>query len=324
MYQVEGDMKGKQSTQGLNLYRNPEDEKWRYNPKRRNNRILADRSYASGTYLNFPLHVIIEPTNHCNMMCQMCLRNVMTRPMGMMGWSVFTKAVDEIAANPVHSISLYMLGESMLHPRIRDMVNYVKKMGIPYCDVSTNALMDFTGLLGTALDEIIISLDGIDNETYNRNRKGDYWKIEANIMKFLREKEEGGYEYPFVRLQIIDMESNRPYLSDFIDKWLGKTDLIYIKKLEGMVQGLGDKLVPIEEQINRKPCKQLFYTHNINWNGDHAFCCHDPHGKSVIGNIRDMTISQAWNSQMKMLETRGQLDGHYCDFCLDCVDWGNW
>jgi molybdenum cofactor biosynthesis enzyme MoaA len=317
-------MEGKQSTQGLNLYRYPEDEKWRYNPKRRRNRQIAEMSYRDKHYLDFPLHVIIEPTNRCNMMCQMCLRNVMTRPQGVMEWNVFTRAVDEIAENPVHSISLYMLGESMLHPRIRDMVNYVKRMGIAYCDISTNALMDFTCLLGTGLDEIIISLDGIDNESYNRNRQGDYWKIEANIMKFLREKEEGGYEYPFVRLQIIDMESNRPYLDKFIDKWLGKADLVYIKKLEGMAQGLGDKLVLIQEQPERQPCKQLWYTHNINWNGDHAFCCHDPHGDSVLGNIKDMSISTAWHCKKKMIELTAQGNHHYCDFCKDCVDWGNW
>ena len=317
-------MEGKQSTQGLNLYRNPEDEKWRYNPKRRKNREIAEMSYSDRHYLDFPLHVIIEPTNRCNMMCKMCLRNVMTRPQGMMEWEVFTKAVDEIAEHNVHSISLYMLGEPMLHPRIRDMVNYIKKMGIPYCDISTNALMDFTHLLGTALDEIIISLDGIDNVTYNQNRQGDYWTIESNIMKFLRMKEEEGYEYPFVRMQIIDMESNKPYINSFIDKWIGKADLVYIKKLEGMVQGLGDKLVPVEEQRNRQPCKQLFYTHNINWNGDHAFCCHDPFGKSVIGNIKDMTIDEAWHNKIKMRELMSQVNGFYGDLCVDCVDWGNW
>ena len=245
-------MEGKQSTQGLNLYRKPEDEKWRYNPKRRRNREIAEMSYRDRHYLDFPLHVIIEPTNRCNMMCKMCLRNVMTRPQGMMEWDVFTKIVDEVAANPVHSISLYMLGEPMLHPRIRDMVNYIKKMGIPYCDVSTNALINFTDLLGTALDEIIISLDGIDNATYNQSRQGDYWAIEANIMNFLRIKEEEEYEYPFVRMQIIAMESNKPYLDRFIDRWIGKADLVYIKKLEGMVQGLGDKLVLIGEQSEQK------------------------------------------------------------------------
>jgi MoaA/NifB/PqqE/SkfB family radical SAM enzyme len=317
-------MEGKQSTQGLNLYRNPEDEKWRYNPKRRQNREKAEAHYKNGQYLPFPLHVIIEPTNLCNMMCQMCLRNVMTRPQGMMEWDVFTKIVDEVAAHDVHSISLYMLGEPMLHPRIRDMVNYIKKMGIPYCDVSTNALIDFTSLLGTALDELIVSLDGIDEETYNKNRQGDFRKIESNICRFINEKLKGKYEYPFVRMQIINMESNRPYLNDFIDEWQVLADVVYIKNLEGMVQGLGNKLVSKVPQRDRRPCKQLFYTHNINWNGDHAFCCHDPFGKSVIGNVKNMTIDEAWHHKLKMRELMSQVNGFYGDLCVDCVDWGNW
>lgn len=317
-------MQGKQSTQGLNLYRNQADENWRYNPKRRNNRKIAEKSYREKKYLDFPLHVIIEPTNRCNMMCRMCLRNVMTRPQGMMQWKIFTRIVDEIAEHDTHSISLYALGEPMLHPRIRDMINYIKKMGIRYCDISTNGLKTIVPLLGTALDEVIISLDGINNETYNQSRQGDFDKIKENIEYFLMKKAEGNYEYPFVRMQIIDMESNKKFLDEYADYWHGKADVVYIKKLEGMVQGLGEKLVKIGPQPDRMPCKQLWYTHTINWNGDHAFCCHDPHGRSVLGNIKDMTIGEAWHSQKKMAETVGQVRCYYCDFCKDCVDWGNW
>jgi len=320
--------KGKKSTQGMNLYRDPSAEKWRYNPRRRRNRILAETVYKERKYLDFPLHVIIEPTNHCNMMCQMCLRNVMTRPQGYMDWEVFCKIVDECSAHNTYSFSLYMLGEPLMHPRIRDMINYSKKMVIPYVDVSTNALLDMRVLLGTALDELIISLDGIDNATYNQNRKGDYSKIERNIYDLLEAKEEGNYEYPFIRLQIIDMESSRPYLQKFIDKWIDKVDVVYIKKLEGMVQGLGNKLVSdkivAKLNSNRQPCKQLFYTHNINWNGDHAFCCHDPYGLSVNGNIKDTTIQDAWNSTFKKQEVERQKAGVFNGLCEKCVDYGNW
>ena len=321
-------MKAKKSTQGTNLYRDADTETWRYNSRRRANRALAEKIYKERGHLDFPLHVIIEPTNHCNMMCQMCLRNVMVRPKGYMDWNVFRKAVDECSAHNTYSFSLYMLGEPLLHPRIRDMINYSKRMVIPYVDVSTNGLLDMRILLGTALDELIISLDGIDNDTYNKNRRGDYEKIERNILDSLEAKEKGAYEYPFIRLQIIDMESNRPYLEKFIDKWVKKVDVVYIKKLEGMVQGLGSKLVAeeriIEKNIGRQPCKQLYYTHNINWNGDHAFCCHDPYGHSVLGNIKDMTIEEAWNGTLKKEEMEKQKKGNYEGLCEKCVDFDNW
>lgn len=318
----------RESTQGSNIYRNPEDEMWRYNPRRRRNRALAEKIYKERGCLDFPLHAIVEPTNHCNMMCQMCLRNVMTRPKGYMELDIFRKIVDECSAHDTHSISLYMLGEPILHPKIRDMVNYAKRMTIPYVDISTNAMADMKCLLGTALDELIISLDGIDDVTYNRNRQGDYFRIEQNIINFLDVKKKGNYEYPFVRMQIIDMESNRPYLEQFVDKWIDKADVIYIKKLEGMVQGLDNKLISEEDvlEINRDrmPCKQLFYTHNINWNGDHAFCCHDPCGLSILGNMRDMTIEEAWNGISKLQEVERHKQNEFTGLCEKCVDWAYW
>ena len=95
-----------------------------------------------------------------------------------------------------------------------------------------------------------------------------------------------------------------------------------------MVQGLGDKLVAndkIEAVGNtRQPCKQLFYTHNINWNGDHAFCCHDPFGKSVLGNMKDITIQEAWNAALKKEEVERQKEGVYVGLCEKCVDFNNW
>jgi len=321
-------IEGKRSAQGRYLYRNRDLEVLRYNPRRKSNRVLADEAYGSRTPTKFPLNVIIEPTNHCNMMCQMCLRNVMTRPKGFMDWDTYQKIIDECAANNTYSLSLYMLGDPLMHSRIRDMVNYAKRMGIPYVDISSNGLIDMTCLLGTALDELIISLDGIDNDSYNANRQGDYQKIENNIINLMEMKARGNYEYPLVRLQIIDMESTRPYLEQFVDKWMDKVDVIYIKKLEGMVQGLGDKLVSNEElaaiNLGRQPCKQLFFTHSINWNGDHAFCCHDPHSQTILGNVREMTIKEAWDSKLKASEVERQKNGSYTGICEKCVDWGYW
>ena len=254
--------------------------------------------------------------------------HLLLREKGFMDWEIFKKVVDECSAEHTHSLSLYMLGEPLMHPNIRQMINYAKKMALPYVDVSTNALVDMRPLLGTALDELIISLDGINPLTYQKNRSGDFEKIENNISLFLEAKAKGSYEYPFVRMQIIDMPSNRPYIDDFVKKWLPKADLVYIKKLEGMVQGLGDKLVDSAEiektYRDRQPCKQLFYTHNINWNGDHAFCCHDPFGKSLLGNIRNTTIKEAWSSNEKLAEVERQSHNVFAGLCQNCVDYGAW
>jgi len=318
----------KMSVQGKYYYRDENLERLRYNPRRKKNRETANQSYNTLVPVDFPLNVIIEPTNYCNMMCQMCLRNVMTRKQGIMQWEIFCKIIDECAANGTYSISLYMLGDPLIHSRIRAMAHYAKMMGIPYVDISTNGMIDMTVLLGTALDEIIISLDGIDNTTYNENRQGDYQKIEDNINNLINAKTEGKYEYPLIRLQIIEMDSTKPYLGSFVEKWSDKVDVIYIKKLEGMVQGLGDKLISDGDvskiNFDRNPCKQLFYTHSITWDGDHSYCCHDPKGVTTIGNVENMSIRDAWKSETRIQEIERQNNNIFQGVCEHCVDWDFW
>ena len=128
----------KKSIQGNNIYPNPETEKWRYNPYRLVNRIKADSLYDIGEAPDFPLHVIIEPTNRCNAKCGFCNREVMTRPVCDIDLDTFKKAIDQAAEGLVHSVSLYALGEPMLNPDIAEMCAYAKGRGIPYVDVSTN------------------------------------------------------------------------------------------------------------------------------------------------------------------------------------------
>jgi radical SAM protein with 4Fe4S-binding SPASM domain len=323
----------KESTQGINIYRDASIEKWRYNPHRRLNRARAEMRYEKSLPNPFPVHVIIEPTNLCNAECFFCSRQEMTRPLGIMQMSLYEKIVDECASfvsvdlsnQLLYSMSLYMLGEPTLSKNLRPMITYAKRMGIPYVDVSTNGKMPFTSLLGTGLNEIIVSLDGIDSATYGKNRGGDYTQVERNLKDFIIAKANGHHDAPLIRLQIIDMPNNRPYLQDFISQWIDKVEVVYVKKLEGMVQALGPRLVEKPAKDCRKKCKQLYYTLSVNWNGDVAYCCHDPKGESIIGNVWNTSIQELWQDNVEMRKVRHeQENGIYNDFCSTCVDWGNW
>jgi len=321
---------GKKATQGEYFYVHPEIEKWRYNPYRKRNRSVAEHYYTDlKKACPFPLHIIVEPTNRCNMNCIMCNRQVMTRPLADMDLEMYKKIVDEAVQNYIYSISIYALGEPMLHPKIREMASYAKRMGIPYVDISTNAMIDMTPLLGTSLNELIVSIDG-DEKTFSSIRKGgNYKKVVENLLKFLKKREEGKYDWPLIRLQIIDFQPPRYEINKLIDEWMDgpqKVDVIYKKLLEGMTHSIGNKILAKEEQEKRnrerKACKQLFYTLTVNSNGDIAYCCHDPKGKSILGNIKNMTLKEAWDKIEPIRQE--QMKGIFNEFCKDCCDWNTW
>lgn len=319
-------IEGKKGVQGTYYYADPKIEKWRYNHYRRQKRVIADVRVSSLNPGAFPLHLIIEVASVCNMNCIMCNRNVMTRKQTFMNLDDYKKIIDEAVENGVMSVSLYALGEPMMHKNIREMVTYAKKMGIPYVDLSTNGMIDMRSLLGTALDEMIVSIDG-DEKTFSSIRVGgNYKKVIDNLNLFLQEQAEGRYDYPLVRLQVIDFQPPKYDVDKLIGEWLGKVDVVYKKNLEAMSQSIGDSVLSKDaidsRNENRGPCKQLYHTMTINADGTIAYCCHDPFGASVLGNIKTDTLRDIWN-KMNVIRKQHE-DKKYNPFCSACSDWKSW
>jgi len=312
----------KDGKQGQNWYLEGSDvEQRRYTEYRKANRRTAENMYQIKEKPRV-LHLIVEPTNRCNLECPHCNRSVMTRPIRDLDFDLFKLAIDDAAKELIHSVSLYALGESMLHPRICDMIEYIKAKGIPYSDLSTNATMDLSKLAQSSLSEIIISMDGF-KETFEKMRyPAKYEKVLANVTKFLKLSKR-----PIVRIQCIDTEETRKRKNEFIGHWLAVgADVVYWKMLEGMTQNLGDKLVDkeeIKERLKQRvPCKQLFYTLTLQADGNWSYCCHSPKGRAVLGNVKEISLKDAWGKLNLIRESHKQ--GFYTEICKDCIDFFLW
>ncbi|MCB0239603.1 MAG: radical SAM protein, partial [Anaerolineae bacterium] len=182
-----------------------------------------------------PDRMYIESTNICNLDCVMCptgLKQV-KRPQGYMDFDVFKSIVDEMAPY-VKATTLHIWGEPLMHKRIFDMIAYCRQKGLR-AEISTNAtLLDerkAKGLLDAGLATIYLCLDGFRPETYESIRvKADYERTNANIHRFLDLKVNGGYTYPYVNLQIIQMEQTMPEVDEFVAAWdLPGVDNINVK-----------------------------------------------------------------------------------------------
>lgn len=65
---------------------------------------------------DFPLNIIIEPGNHCNLNCTTCGHDQITRPKGQINVLLYKKIIDEIAIeNPYTRIWLDFYGEPLIH-----------------------------------------------------------------------------------------------------------------------------------------------------------------------------------------------------------------
>ena len=124
----------------------------------------------------YPSVINLEVTNHCNFACPHCPRSALNkgRELGHMDFEVFRKLVDE-SAGRARQFRFIGLGEPCLHPRFGDMMRLLKTAGLkarPYTNGTLFETFAPEEILSWALEEIVVSIDGVDARSFERLRVG--------------------------------------------------------------------------------------------------------------------------------------------------------
>ena len=163
----------------------------------------------------FPLNIEVEPTYYCNLKCPLCPsgNGEMSRRRGNMSIDDFKKMVDELAPKSF-MMMMWNQGEPYLNGCFNEMVRYAHDKGI-FTFTSTNGHYirkdsEAESIVKSGLDEIIVSLDGVDQETYQQYRVGgDINKVFDGVKRLVVAKKQLGLETPFINLQFIVMRHNQ-------------------------------------------------------------------------------------------------------------------
>src|SRR5262245_35244142 len=99
------------------------------------------------TTLPAPIQMTLYVAFPCNLRCKNCWlfgiadveRDYMgTRDKDIMSWETFCAAVDPLFGHGVVPSICFMGGEPTLHPRLAEMIRYIKGLGPSYVDINTN------------------------------------------------------------------------------------------------------------------------------------------------------------------------------------------
>ena len=288
------------------------------------------RNYILDNRLKFPRLISLELTNACNARCVMCPRDHMSRKIGNMGMDVIEKLCRDAYKKPVQKINMFGFGESLLHPRLIDMINYVKK-SLPGVELnlSTNAqLLDdrlASELLSSGIDKINIDIDGVTKETYERVRKQlKFETVTANINNLIQMRNKL-HSRVVVSVTIIEMDLTKAEIQSFRRLWAGKADIVYVNHYNTWTGIFPDRNTP-KVKLNKfmAPCKNPWKEMIVNYNGSVAFCCMDFNSTIVIGNIMEQTIEEIWRGEKMEKLRRLHLQGRYneipiCSRCNEFV-----
>lgn len=279
---------------------------------------------------SFPQDIIVEASGYCNLRCTMCPYPTLKRPKGEMEFEVFQKIVDEVAAeNPSSRLWLAIMGEPLIMgERVIRMMKYAKDKGLAEVILNTNATFMtpdiIPRLIDSGLDKIILSLDAITAETYDRVRVGgDFSKVMGNIHAFLSIKADRKATKPELIAQFIVMDENEHEVELFKEYWLAKGVIVKIRPKLGWGHGVkAENLEVMREEVTRDfACAWLTRTVSIHWDGTFAQCDADHEGIYSPGDLKTQTIKKVWDGELaKRRQRHWELDFDF-EPCRDCNDW---
>jgi radical SAM protein with 4Fe4S-binding SPASM domain len=289
-----------------------------------------------------PLSIEIEPTTSCNLRCPQCPSGLreFTRDTGMLDLDLYKKIIDELSPELVWLI-LYFQGEPFLNKSFLEFVKYAASKNL-YTATSSNAHY-FTDEMAKAtvesgLDRLIISIDGTNQETYSKYRKGGQLsKVIEGTENLLKWKKELGVQTPHIIWQFIAFKHNEHQIPEIkkLAKEIG-VDELGIKTAQIYDYQTSNEFIPENEDLSRysktetgyqiknkllNQCWRMWRGSVITWDGLVVPCCFDKDATHRFGNISKQSFKSVWsgeqynNFRKAILKSRKEID-----ICTNCTE----
>jgi radical SAM protein with 4Fe4S-binding SPASM domain len=285
----------------------------------------------------------IEPTTSCNLRCPECPSGLrkFSRPTGMLEKELFKRFLDQVRSH-LHSLNFYFQGEPYLHPQFTELVKMASLYNI-YTITSTNAHYlneeNARRTIESGLDELIISVDGITQEVYERYRVGGQLnKVMEGTRQILNARRAAKGRGPYVVWQFVVFAHNETQVEEV--KKLGKelgVDAVRIKTAQVYDFEEGKSIIPSNQKYSRyrknaegkyeiknellDQCWRMWQGAVVTWDGKVVPCCFDKDAKYSMGELKDRSMAEVWRSAEYDAFRSGILKGRsQIDICRNCTE----
>jgi len=237
---------------------------------------------------------------------------------------------------------LYFQGEPFMNKSFFDMVSYAKSKKI-FTTTSTNGHFlsreNAMNTVNSGLDRLIISLDGLDQSTYEKYRVGGQFKqVKQGIKNLVEAKKELHKSHPFIVIQFIVFKTNEHQLEEAkkLKKLFG-VDKVEIKTAQVYSSEDKNQLIPNNKKHRRykqneqgeweikktvpNKCKRMWRAAVVTWDAQVVPCCFDKDADFQMGNLLQNSFEEIKNNE-KYTQFRQQVftNRSQIDICRNCSE----
>jgi len=286
-----------------------------------------------------PFFISVEPADFCQLECPECPVGTSKRKQGKtVDLEAFKNTINELKPTLFHLI-FYFQGEPLLNKQLPEMIRYAHRSGI-FTSTSTNGqllnLQTAKALVESGLDKIIVSVDGTNQETYQKYRKGGRLTLAIKGIEHINYwKNELKSKTPFVEIQMVVFSTNEHQIGEM--KTLAKklnANRLALKSAQLYNFENGHELLPKTKKharykqldsgkysiINKLPnrCFRLWSGAVVTANGAVLPCCFDKDATHSFGDFSEIsTVFQ--NKTAKAFRTSILLNRKQHEMCRNCT-----
>jgi radical SAM protein with 4Fe4S-binding SPASM domain len=243
-----------------------------------------------------------------------------------MDFELFKKIIDDAALSGMKRIHLYLHGEPMLHPRIIDMIGYIKLKdlamhlttnGVPF---STEKIIAILNSGVSSADHFIFSMLGNSKDVHEKIMKRvSHQKVLNNINEFLALREKYHVNGPVIETMFYPMPENQHEIEMYRKNWQRIVD--HARTATSISYSFSDYKREAKTIVHRqKTCRLLWERLTVFWNGDVTICAHDVDGDWIIGNLAEKSIKEISKSEQLLYVKKTHLQKQFTQFpfCSEC------
>jgi radical SAM protein with 4Fe4S-binding SPASM domain len=178
-------------------------------------------------------------------------------------------------------------------------------------------------LVTSGLDYIIVGIDGVTQETYERYRvRGDLERVLSNLRRLIEMKRAHGSKTPVIEWQMIDFDFNRQEQASAealsralgVDRFCLKADC-YSDHSPDDPQGAEESAYR-----RRKSCPLLWTSLAIECDGSVSACLSRDDDSLYMGSLNESTLAEIWDSEeyTELRRTHAQPEDPTRYLCRRC------